>query len=189
MPCGKVYFPPFRPGTLWMPSVKNTKTNFHFPRTAYLLITNIFWKTCWFLRFRKLSSSSYQRLRNPAKVYLVDTGLARKVMHDDMGRLFENAVYLELRRRGSEIFYAEEKGECDFVVRQNQKWSAYQVTWMLQKENTERELRGLVEACQKVGLKEGCILTHDEEGDENHQGIRIKIRPAWKWMVDWKVNG
>ena len=66
---------------------------------------------------RKFSESSYKRMRNPAKVYLVDTGLCRKTKSEDAGRVLENAVFLELKRRGYEVFYFHEQGECDFVFK------------------------------------------------------------------------
>jgi predicted AAA+ superfamily ATPase len=32
------------------------------------------------------------------------------------GKLLENLVAIELRRRGKEFFYFRNKGECDFVL-------------------------------------------------------------------------
>ena len=54
---------------------------------------------------RMYAESSYKRMRNPAKIYPVDTGLCKRVTSADFGRLLENVVFLEMRRRGYEIFY------------------------------------------------------------------------------------
>ena len=66
---------------------------------------------------RKFSESSYKRSRNPVKTYSADTGLCRRVGSEDMGRILENIVFIELMRRGREVYYFEEKQECDFVVK------------------------------------------------------------------------
>jgi hypothetical protein len=38
---------------------------------------------------RKFAESSYKRLRNPAKIYLIDTGICKKVTSADGGRIEE----------------------------------------------------------------------------------------------------
>src|SRR3972149_4067902 len=69
---------------------------------------------------RMYAESSYRRMRNPAKIYPVDTDLCKRVTSADFGRLLENVVFLEMRRRGYEIFYFSEARECDFVVKTGQ---------------------------------------------------------------------
>ena len=56
---------------------------------------------------------------NPKKIYAIDTGLVRAMTLDhtnDLGRLFENLIYLDLRRRGFTIYYylTKERYEDDF---------------------------------------------------------------------------
>ena len=133
---------------------------------------------------RKLSESSYQRLRNPAKIYLVDPSLGRRVTSPDWGRLLENVVFLELRRRGGEIFYFEGRRECDFVVKREQGWSACQVTWQLDETNREREMEGLAEACRACGLARGLLLTSEDEGERRLGRIHLQIRPVWRWIIE-----
>ncbi len=133
---------------------------------------------------RKLSKSTYARVRNPAKIYLIDTGLCRRVASEDRGRLLENAVLLEFKRRGCEIFYHEEKRECDFIVKTDgREFLPVQVCYELNEKNRKRELEGLVEACQRFGIKRGMILTYDDEEDLEEKGIHIAVVPAWKWMI------
>jgi len=133
---------------------------------------------------RKFAESSYKRLRNPAKIYLTDTGICKKVTSVDLGRIIENIVFLELRRKGDEVYYFAERRECDFIVKDDQgKLFPYQLTWELKEENREREIKGLIEACQKLNLKEGIIFTYDEEGSAVVEGINIQILPVWKWLL------
>ncbi|MDZ7777252.1 MAG: ATP-binding protein [Bacteroidales bacterium] len=57
----------------------------------------------------------------PKKVYAIDNGLANAnslSFSSDKGRLLENLVFINLRRRYKEIFYFNRNYECDFVVRE-----------------------------------------------------------------------
>ena len=134
---------------------------------------------------RKFSESSYKRSRNPVKIYPVDTGLCRRVASEDAGRILENIVFIELARRGGEVFYFEEKQECDFVVKDGEgaRLAAFQVCRELTDENRLRETGGLTAACRRLDLIEGTILTDDQEWEEEAEGIKINIRPVWRWLL------
>jgi len=66
---------------------------------------------------KKFSNNLRDRQRNPRKIYLLDNGFA-DVMEakQNLGRRFENIVFLELRRSGREIFYFKNKQEVDYCV-------------------------------------------------------------------------
>lgn len=133
---------------------------------------------------RKFSPSVHTRHRNPAKVYLVDTGLARRITSADLGHVLENAVFLELKRRGYEMSYFEEKREVDFLARRDaEKTLPVQVTRELTNSNRDRGIEGLVEACRTLDLREGLILTDDQEEDIERDDVRISIRATWRWML------
>lgn len=133
---------------------------------------------------RLFSESSYVRMRNPAKLYPVDTGLCRRVSSTDDGRLLETVVFLELKRRGLEIFYYAGRGECDFITRDAEgRLACIQVCYELADENREREVRGLSEACRMAGADHGLILTWAEERELVAEGITIAIKPVWRWSL------
>ncbi len=133
---------------------------------------------------RKFAESTYKRMRNPAKVYLVDTGLCRRVTSSDSGRLLENIVFLELRRKGYEVFYFEEKRECDFIVKTgDNRFLPFQICFELNEENSEREIGGLLAACKHLGIDEGIVLTYDVEREMNREGFKIRVLPVWKWLL------
>lgn len=132
---------------------------------------------------RKFTESTYKRLRNPAKIYVVDSGLARKVASEDLGRVLENVVFLELKRKAGEIFYFDEEKECDFVVKEENKFSPYQVCFELTESNRDRELDGLVLCSKWLGRKEGMLLTNDQEEQIKIKGIKIRVLPVWKWLL------
>ena len=163
---------------------KQYRNKFPFSKDSLFLYSKHLLESMLIFEVRKFSESTYKRLRNPAKIYLVDTGIARRVTSNDLGRLLENVVFLELKRRSDEIFYFEQKGECDFIIKKNNgRWCAYQVTLDLNEENESREIGGLLEACAFLGIKEGVILSYDEETRRKIQGIEVNIIPVWKWLL------
>ncbi|MDP1836530.1 MAG: ATP-binding protein [Chlamydiales bacterium] len=104
---------------------------------------------------------------NPKKLYAIDSGMARALTFDyesDLGRLFENIVYLDLRRRGYKINYylSSQRHEIDFLAQtaRGQK-KFFQVTWDMQDLNTvEREQRALQEGMRELKI-DGEIITLD----------------------------
>lgn len=162
------------------------KDKFPFSKDSVFAYMRYFLESMLLFEVRKLSESSYQRLRNPSKIYLVDVGLAKKVTSEDTGRILENIVFLGLKRKGNEIFYFENNNECDFVAKSEEdKYSAYQVVWQLNDKTKDREIKGLVEACKYLKLAKGTILTYDDEGEEKTGKIYIKIMPVRKWLLGW----
>ena len=134
---------------------------------------------------RTFSPSVHARQRNPAKVYLVDTGLARRIASGDLGYLLENAVFLELKRRGYEMSYFAGAREVDFLARRDgEKTLPVQVSWELTPANRDREVEGLLEACRVLGLSEGLMLTDDQEEDIKLGAVRISVRAVWRWMLE-----
>ncbi len=136
----------------------------------------------------KFSWSAKSVSINPKKIYTIDTGFAQAnslSYSEDSGRLFENAVYLHLRRKYSELYYYKDKGECDFVVKEGNKITqVVQVCTKVHSDNYHREVNGLVEALQFFELDEGTIITLDQEDKLVVDGKKIKMIPAWKWFIE-----
>lgn len=128
---------------------------------------------------------------NPKKIYVIDNGIRNTVSFNfsqDYGRLLENLVFVELKRQNKEVYYHKGNYECDFIVKGYLKIEqAIQVTDKLNKENETRELNGLIEAIQKYKLKQGLILTRDQESEiiktVDRKKIKIEILPIWKWLL------
>lgn len=134
----------------------------------------------------KFDFSLKKQAVNPKKVYLIDNGLADVnsiSFSADKGRMFENCVFLELRRTGKEIYYFRENKECDFLIKEKNKIvQAIQTCYELNEDNKKREIDGLIEAMIKFDLPEGLILTYDQEDEIELSGKNIKIKPAWRWF-------
>lgn len=132
------------------------------------------------------------RTQYPRKSYLGDTGFAYSISGKiDKGRLFENAVFLHLRRAmlpNHEINYWKNKEgqEVDFIIRQGKKIETIcQVTYALDNESTKnREVKGLIACAKEFKQKHGMIITRDVEKIETIEGINIRFVPLWKFLLE-----
>ena len=128
----------------------------------------------------------------PNKVYLVDNGFVSAKafsLSDNMGRLLENQVFVELLRRGYDteksLFYYRSRNdkETDFVTRQgNRIESLIQVCYDLSSPKTEkREVDSLIECAGELKCDHLMIITWDEERVIEKNGYRIEVVPVMKW--------
>ena len=91
-----------------------------------------------------------------------------------------------MRKSNNQIFYFKSKNnnECDFIIKESLKVKmAIQVCYKLDDNNMERELNGLIEALNQFDLKEGLVLTYDQEDDLIKENKKIRILPLWKWQI------
>ena len=141
-----------------------------------------------FFELQKFDFSVRKQLNAPKKIYLIDTIFNQILgMNFSMnrGRILENVVFIELKRRKKDIYYFSGKSECDFIIKDGIKAKeAIQVCYLLSKENKEREINGLLEALASFNLKEGLILTKEDECEINRGGKKIKVIPVWKWLLE-----
>ena len=139
------------------------------------------------LALPKFSASFKARVVAPHKYYAIDNGLRganAPQMTPDVGPRLENAVFLELRRRGStaNCAYAGEKGtwECDFVT----DAEVIQVCAEITPANRDRELRGIRGASTLPGKKRRpVILTLDQRDRMSVDSTAVDVQPAWEWMT------
>ena len=135
----------------------------------------------------KFSYSYKQQQVSPKKVYSIDNGFSyanSASFSKDRGKMLENIVFLGLRKKYRDIFYFQEKNECDFIIKQKEKIvSAIQVCFDFNEENKDREINGLISALKKFNLNEGIILTYNQEDEFTIDGRKILIKPAWNWLL------
>ncbi len=137
----------------------------------------------------ELDAFSYLRatqIRSPKKVYGIDMGQINAMtftFSQNVGRLFENAVFLQLKRCHLELFYYKTKNnlEVDFIAKHGSRLALIQTAWhMHDRETKEREYRALEVAMQECKVRQAFIVTRDEEDDIQTEHGRIIIAPAYK---------
>lgn len=103
---------------------------------------------------------------------------------EENGRRLENLIYLHLRRQYEEIYYFQEKKECDFVVMKNGQFAKLiQVCFTLSTENLDREIYGLIEAMDFFDVKKGTIVSYNQSDLFKKDGKTITVLPAWEYMM------
>jgi predicted AAA+ superfamily ATPase len=124
----------------------------------------------------------------PKKVYVVDNGfIASKVfsLSDNLGRLLENQVFVELLRRGYDIdktlFYyrSQNDKEVDFVLRRGTCIeSLVQVCYDMSNAKTEkREVDSIVECAEELKCDNLIIVTSDDSRLIEKKNYKIKVVP------------
>jgi hypothetical protein len=103
-----------------------------------------------FYQAHRFDIKGKQQLATQEKYYLVDLGFRNlklgKFQYQDLGHLLENIVFLELKRRGYQIWIGKVGSyEVDFIVKNAMNSvEYYQVTWSISDPITaEREIRPL----------------------------------------------
>lgn len=144
---------------------------------------------CYLFFFvNRYSHSLKKQIQYNKKCYMIDPALIRITgfrVSEDKGRLLENIVFLHLKMQKKEIYFHKEKKECDFILRKGtQIIQAIQVvTSLYDEEVRNREIDGLIEAMSGYDLKEGIILTENEEESLEINGRLITVLPIWKWLL------
>lgn len=128
------------------------------------------------------------------KNYFIDSVFISKLstkFTKDFGRLYENSVAIELKRRDKEFYYWEnpKKQEADFVVVEGTKVKQLiQVCYSINNlETRKREIRALIHASRELKCKNLIVITEDYEKElkEKWFGVKRKIKfiPLWKWLL------
>ena len=115
-----------------------------------------------------------QYLKTLEKYYVVDIGLRLMLFGSkqiDAGRVLENIVYLELLRRGYDVYVGKvDEFEVDFVAQNGKGTTYFQVALSVRDEKTlDRELRSL-RAIKDHYPK--ILLTMDDDPEVHYDGIR-----------------
>ncbi|MBO4543063.1 MAG: ATP-binding protein [Bacteroidales bacterium] len=126
------------------------------------------------------------------KVYVVDNGFVVAkafAMSENLGRLLENQVFVELLRRGYNIekslfYYHSRNGkDVDFVLRKGAKIECLiQVCYDMRGAKTEkREIDSLVECAGELKCSNLVIVTNNEERIIEKGSYKIRVVPVAKF--------
>lgn len=128
-----------------------------------------------------------QYLKTHEKYYVVDIGMRYMLLGSrstDVGHILENVVYLELLRRGYDVYVGKvDDYEVDFVAMEQKRITYFQVAATVRDESTlKRELTPL----QKISDHyPKIILTLDDDPEADYDGIR-RIN-VLDWLVEKEV--
>lgn len=146
---------------------------------------------CFYLS--KFDPSLKKSFLSIKKVYLNDTGLVSLLsMGEETGKLMENVVFLELKRKQNEdplleIYYWKDYSgrEIDFVVKEGLRVKQLiQVTYASGKDEIEkREIASLIKASKELKCRNLLVITWDYEAEEKYKNKKIKFVPLWKWLL------
>lgn len=138
--------------------------------------------------------------RSVSKVYAVDPGMlmafSPSAARDEAQRL-ETAVFMKLRRDAGSLRKGAvsrlllrdgARHEVDFVVGDALVREAYelvQVTCSMREEKTRRrEVSALRAGMAALGVREGWVVTLDEEEEITVDEGVVHVVPAWRWLLD-----
>lgn len=136
------------------------------------------------------SGSIKQQQVNPKKVYVLDPGFfwiaATRLTHD-FGRLLENMVFIELRRRENTVMYFKGNGdrEADFLaVSPDGGRQVIQVCLdMTDPATRDREFAGMAAALKAEGNARGVMITASELAETRTNGKTVRTLPFWQWAM------
>jgi predicted AAA+ superfamily ATPase len=123
-------------------------------------------------------------LKSLEKYYVTDLGLRNHLLgyrNMDRGHILENVIYLELKRRGYDIFIGKyDDKEVDFVVKNKDEVYYLQVAESIKTEETlKRELEPL-KAIKDFHRR--AILTTDYDSNKSYDGILVFN------AIEWLIN-
>ena len=153
---------------------------------------DFFKETYLFFELSKFDYSFKKQLINPKKMYCSDlwfVNLLSFQFSENLWRILENLVFMELKRKWEDIFYHKWEKECDFIIKEKNKIiRAIQVTYSLEDLKTkEREINGLIDALKTYNLNEWLILTYDEDYEiiekDELQKFKITVVSTYKWLL------
>lgn len=145
---------------------------------------NALMKSYMLYQCKRYNIKGKQYLKTLDKYYAVDMGMRKVLLGSkamDAGRILENIVYLELLRRGYDVYIGKvDDLEVDFVAMDDKGMTYYQVSATVRDEKTlKRELASLQSINDHYPK---ILLTLDDDPEMEYAGIR-KIN-ALDWLLE-----
>jgi len=133
------------------------------------------------------------QIKKSKKNYVIDAGLINSVasqFSSNIGRLMENIVFLELKRKNKEIYFYNDSfgNEVDFAVKEKTKIKQLiQVCYNLDNPTIEkREIKTLLQSSKELKCNNLLVITWDIEQEKKIKRKTIKFVSLWKWLLNNK---
>lgn len=118
------------------------------------------------------------------KHYFIDNGLLHLFINNPDTALLENLCAINLYKRyGKGVYYFNRNIEVDFYV-PDEKLAIQASFRMSEEASLEREIKALVALHGLYETQRNLIITYEDEGIMERDGIKIEIIPVWKWLLD-----
>lgn len=162
-------------GELGVASVATTKKFCNYLNEPYL-----------FFFLPRFNNKMKLMAKAPKKVYVVDNGFVQSTafnLSENLGRLLENQVFVELMRRGyipgQTLFYYRTRNdkEVDFVVRKGTRVEQLiQVCYDMTSDKTlKRELDSLAEAADELRCDRLVVVTNNQKEEVEWKNKKIAV--------------
>ena len=118
------------------------------------------------------------------KHYFVDNGLMHLFVNNPDTLLLENLCAITLYKKyGSGLYYFNKGIEVDFFV--PEEGLGIQASYRMSDEATlEREMKALAALHSFKPLRQAIIITYEDEGTMEYNGLEIELKPVWKWVLE-----
>ncbi len=131
-------------------------------------------------------ASRFAEKESIKKHYFVDNGLLHLFINNPDTLLLENLCAITLYKRyGSGLYYFNKTIEVDFFV--PEEGLAVQASYRMSDASTlEREVKALASLHSFTPLRKAMIVTYEDEGTIEHDGLKIELVPVWKWVLTFR---
>ena len=141
------------------------------------------------------SRTMKDQLQYPKKIYYIDNGFITSLslkFSNNTGRLYENQVFIELKRRqiediNQEIYYWKnaQHEEVDFIIKEGLSVKQLiQVCYDISDYDTKkREIKALLKASDELKCNNLLVITENKEMEEKIENKSVKYIPLWKWLL------
>jgi len=138
----------------------------------------------------KYNPSLKKQFTTDKKIFVIDNGIRSAIafqFSSDSGKLLENMIFIELRRRFCEIWYYKTNNnlEIDFLIKHENKFIVIQVCYSVaDNETLKREINAIEKTISELKISNVYILTFSEEKEILISEQKIKILPVWKFLLE-----
>lgn len=164
--------------TFEIKSVHTVKNYLNYLEEAYLIF-----------QVKPYSFKMKEQIKQSRKIYCIDTGFINSLVPKttlDRGKLIEDVVFIELMRRGKEVyFYTQPNYEVDFLIKDGLRIKQLlQVCFSIADKYTKkREIKSLLKASDKLSCDDLLVITWDEDSEELINSKKIKFISLWRWLL------
>ncbi|NWF66585.1 MAG: ATP-binding protein [Campylobacterales bacterium] len=122
----------------------------------------------------------YNHPKSPKKIYIYDFAIQQSITNKkNFVKIFENMIFLELKKRYNEIYYLE---FCDFYIQSNN--IIYFVMPFVTKNQIETKIDKTFDDIKEFNIKYIKIITAGYEENFTYKQLSIEAEPFYFWALE-----